>query len=126
MRCLILIFPCLLSAGALALPNPASENCLKQRGTLKIEKRGDGGEYGLCLFEDNRQCEEWALYKGLCPSGGLKVTGSITPQAHYCAITGGKYAVLKVQTKQHPEVGQCELPNGHVCDALMFYNGSCS
>jgi predicted metal-dependent phosphoesterase TrpH len=35
----------------------------------------DGGEYGICVFEDNRQCEEWALFRGECPAGGRKATG---------------------------------------------------
>ncbi|MCR4406900.1 MAG: DUF333 domain-containing protein [Anaerolineae bacterium] len=57
------------------IANPASENCIKQGGTLMIQKRGDGGEYGVCVFEDNRQCEEWAMLRGDCPVGGIKITG---------------------------------------------------
>jgi len=57
------------------MANPASENCVAQGGALLIETRGDGGQYGVCLFEDNRQCEEWALYRGDCPVGALKITG---------------------------------------------------
>ena len=51
--------------------------------------RGDGGQIGVCYFEDNRQCEEWALMRGECPVGGVKVTGYVTPAGRYCAITGG-------------------------------------
>ena len=47
----------------------------------------------MCYFEDNRQCEEWALLRGDCPVGGVKVTGYATPAARYCAITGGTYTV---------------------------------
>jgi putative hemolysin len=57
------------------LANPASENCVAVGGTRSIENRVDGGQFGLCLFEDNRQCEEWALLRGDCPVGGVKVTG---------------------------------------------------
>jgi putative hemolysin len=46
---------------SLYLPNPASVDCVKKGGKVVIEKRGDGGEYGICLFEGNRQCEEWAM-----------------------------------------------------------------
>ena len=45
------------------------------------------------LFEDNRQCEEWALLNGDCPVGGLKVTGTSHRPAQYCAITGGAYTI---------------------------------
>ena len=57
------------------IANPASVNCINKGGTLSIQKRSDGGEYGICIFEDNRQCEEWALFRGECPVGGKKVTG---------------------------------------------------
>ena len=78
---------------SMQLANPASENCIKHGGKISIEKRGDGGEYGVCLFEDNRQCEEWAMLRDDCPVGGIKVTGYVTPAACYCAITGGEYTV---------------------------------
>ena len=57
--------------------NPASENCIKQGGTLSIQTRGDDGQYGVCMFEDNKQCEEWAMLHGDCPVGGIKVTGYV-------------------------------------------------
>jgi len=107
-----------------AIANPASENCLKQGGTLEIRKRGDGGEYGVCLFEDNRQCEEWALLRGDCPVGGRKVTGYVTEAAQYCAITGGEYAVTGNSNTDN-EQGTCTLKDGQVCDAREYYQGKC-
>jgi len=52
------------------IANPASVNCIDKGGVLSIQKRGDGGEYGICIFEDNSQCEEWALFRGECSAGG--------------------------------------------------------
>lgn len=78
-----------------SLANPASAYCNENGGSLKIEKKEDGGEYGICLFEDNRQCEEWALLKGDCPLGGLKITGYDTKEQIYCAITGGHVDMRK-------------------------------
>ena len=109
-------------AGA-AIANPASENCVAQGGTLTIEERGDGGQYGICYFEDNMQCEEWALLRGDCPVGGIKVTGYVTPAATYCAITGGEYAVTG-NSGQEDEQGTCTLKNGTTCDAWDYYNGT--
>ncbi len=105
------------------LENPASVNCEEKGGTLKIEKRGDGGEFGVCYFEDNRQCEEWAFFRGECPIGGRKVTGYITEAARYCAITGGEYII--VDEMASPEEGNCKLSGGAVCDAWDFYDGKC-
>lgn len=107
------------------LANPASENCVKQGGAVSIQKRGDGGEYGICVFEDNRQCEEWALQRGECPVGGLKITGYVTTAAQYCAITGGAYTITG-KSNQPDEQGTCAFQNGKTCDAWEYYNGTCS
>src|SRR5512136_851484 len=105
--------------------NPASENCIKQGGTVSIQTRGDGGQYGVCMFEDNKQCEEWAMLRGECPVGGIKVTGYVTPAAQYCAITGGTYAVTGNPNTPN-ETGTCTFKNGQTCDAGDYYNGKCS
>jgi putative hemolysin len=107
------------------IANPASENCIKQGGTLSIQKRGDGGEYGVCFFEDNRQCEEWALMRGDCPVGGVKVTGYITVPSQYCAITGGTYTITNTGNEDGHERGDCTFKNGNKCDADDYFNGNC-
>ncbi|WP_158748405.1 DUF333 domain-containing protein [Acidobacterium sp. S8] len=49
------------------LQNPASVNCTKQGGTLKIETAKDGGgQIGICTFPNGKQCEEWALMRKEC------------------------------------------------------------
>jgi hypothetical protein len=105
--------------------NPASEDCVANGERLVIETAGDGGEYGVCLFEDNRQCEEWALLRGACPAGGIRITGHVTPQARYCAIRGGDYVVTRQETATTPEAGNCTLPGQRTCDALALYEGRC-
>ncbi len=112
-------------ASPAGLPNPASENCAAQGGTLAIEERGDGGQFGVCYFDDNRQCEEWALLRGDCPLGGVKVTGYITPAARYCAITGGTYAITG-GSGADDEQGTCTFTDGSSCNAWDYYNGSCA
>ncbi len=107
------------------LANPASQNCAAKGGTLRIERRPDGGQYGVCIFVDNFQCEEWALFRGDCPAGGLRVTGYITPAARYCAITGGRYAVV-AKSGAPDEKGVCALPGGKECDAAAYFSGTCS
>ena len=105
------------------LANPASQNCVKQNGTLSIERRPDGGQYGVCVFTDNYQCEEWALFRGECPKTGLRVTGYVTPAGRYCAITGGRYTVVSASAAG--EQGVCSLPGGKACNAEAYYAGSC-
>src|SRR4029077_4219099 len=93
-------------------------------GSLHLERRPDGGEYGVCVFIDNYQCEESALLRGACPAGGLRVTGFITPAARYCAITGGRYAVT-VGSGTPDERGTCTLADGKVGEASAYYAGQC-
>jgi len=106
------------------LANPASTHCVKAGGRLAIEKLPSGAEYGLCLFEDNRQCEEWALLRGDCPLGGRRITGYATAAGRYCAITGGTYTVVAGDTGSE-ERGHCDLPGGKSCDADDYYQGNC-
>jgi putative hemolysin len=113
------------STAPVELANPASENCIAKGGRSVIETAGSG-QYGVCLFEDNRQCEEWALLHGECPVGGLKITGYATPQARYCAIRGGAYRITVQQTATAPEQGQCTLPGKPACPALALYEGHCA
>ncbi len=108
----------------IGMANPASVNCEKQGGKVQIEERADGGQYGVCYFEDNRQCEEWALLRGQCPVGGVKVTGYTTPAATYCAITGGTYTATG-NSGQPNEAGTCALPGGTQCDVWSYYQGAC-
>ncbi len=99
--------------GVLGLANPASVNCQEKGGNLEIKKKADGGEYGVCYFEDNRQCEEWALFKGDCPVGGVKVTGYDSEEQIFCAIMGGE--VLMDQNI-------CKYKDGEY-DINLFMNG---
>ena len=98
------------------LANPASVNCQKQGGNLVI-KTQPNGQYGVCYFEDNMACEEWALYRGQCPKGGVKTTGYDTQAQIYCAWRGGKTLAVPNAT--------CTLPDGTVCGDEAYYNGTC-
>jgi len=100
------------------IANPASVNCENVGGNLKIEKRGDGGEYGLCYFEENRACEEWALLRDECSYGGRKTTGFDTIDQKYCAWVGGDTFAV--------ENSVCTFKNGSTCLTIDLYNGTCS
>ncbi|MDD5469758.1 MAG: DUF333 domain-containing protein [Candidatus Peribacteraceae bacterium] len=107
----------------IGMANPASVGCEETGGTLRIEKKPPaGGEYGVCYFAENRQCEEWALLRGDCPAGGVDVAGYVTPAARYCAITGGAYRATNTNGE---EQGTCTFKNGRVCDVWDLWEGRC-
>lgn len=121
----VLLAPGLAVAQQARLANPASQNCAAKGGHLVIEKNGRGGQYGVCTFADNLQCEEWAMMRGQCPVGGIKVTGYVTAAARYCAITGGTYTVTAASNTA-TERGNCTFANGKKCSAAAYWNGTCT
>jgi len=100
------------------LANPASTNCIQKGGKLEM-RNNKLGQYGVCLFEDNRQCEEWALMRGECPAGGIKITGYDNDAEIYCAITGGKVEGVGTKTPM------CKRIDGTYCNAQANLDGAC-
>ncbi len=52
----------------IGMPNPASVNCTKHGGTLKVKTGKAGGQTGICTFSNGKQCEEWAFLRNQCSS----------------------------------------------------------
>jgi putative hemolysin len=107
------------------IANPASVNCIRQGGTLSIRKHGSGGEYGVCVFEGGKQCEEWAMFRGECPAGGVKITGYVSQAAQYCVITGGEYIIITANLNADQEQGVCAFRTGKACDVRDYFDGKC-
>lgn len=57
-------------SGEVGLPNPASVYCEEQGGKVEIRTDAGGGQYGVCIFADGSECDEWAFYRGECSPGG--------------------------------------------------------
>jgi len=53
-------------APSAGLPNPASLYCQEQGYTVEIRTDDSGGQYGVCVFPDGSECDEWAFYRGEC------------------------------------------------------------
>lgn len=50
--------------GPYGMPNPSSVYCCALGYKLKIVTEVSGGQYGVCIFPDGNECEEWAFYRG--------------------------------------------------------------
>lgn len=61
------------------LPNPASVYCEEQGGTLEI-RENEEGQYGVCIFEDGSECDEWEFYRGECQPGDSLLEPTAEPQ----------------------------------------------
>jgi putative hemolysin len=109
------------------MANPASVFCEEQGGRLEIRTAADGGQFGVCLFADGSECEEWAFFNGECqPDGQPAATIEpevANPAAAYCVQQGGKSMILPDQAGN--QVGKCVFADGSQCDEWAFYRGEC-
>lgn len=53
------------------IANPASQNCIQKGGKLEI-RTNSAGQYGVCIFNDGSECDEWEFYRGTCQKGQKK------------------------------------------------------
>lgn len=79
------------------LPNPASVYCEEQGFTLEIRTDADGGQYGVCVFPDGDECEEWAFFRGECEPGEeaeeLVVEQTSMPPAGQAVVGWGGWVI---------------------------------
>ncbi len=58
-----------VSSEEVKMANPASVYCVQSGYTLEIRANADGSEYGVCIFPDDNECEEWAFFRNECGAG---------------------------------------------------------
>lgn len=49
----------------IGMPNPASVYCQEQGGVFETRESPEG-QFGVCVFPDGSECEEWAYFRGEC------------------------------------------------------------
>jgi putative hemolysin len=58
-----------VSSEKVEIANPASVYCVQSGYTLEIRTNAEGSEYGVCIFPDGNECEEWAFFRNECGAG---------------------------------------------------------
>lgn len=107
------------------LANPASVHCGKVGGTLKLQRTLDGGSMGICYFEGDHQCEEWALFRKECPVGGVEISKGMSPAQRSCLIRGGEFVLVTPASSSHRADGLCNLPDGEICGSAFVKGVPC-
>ncbi len=59
----------------IGMANPASVYCEEHGGRVDIRDSA-AGQYGVCMFPDGQECDEWAFYRGECM---LRTPGLVAP-----------------------------------------------
>ena len=48
------------------IPNPAAAYCKFLGYGTQVRKDLQGNEYGVCIFPDGSECDEWEFFRGIC------------------------------------------------------------
>ena len=94
-------------ASPAGLANPASVYC-QALGFNEETRTGDGGDYGVCIFEDGSECDSWDFLAGRCGS-----------EHSYCTAQGG---TLKTNDTN---IATCVFTDGSSCDEYAYSTGDC-
>ncbi len=94
--------------GGVGLANPASVYCEGLGYELEL-RTDDIGSYGVCIFPDGSECDEWDFLAGRCG------------QEHsYCAQQG-----FLIETEEESNIGKCVFTDGSFCMELDYFEGRC-
>jgi hypothetical protein len=96
------------------MANPASVYCEEQGGTLEMRQDAEGGIYGVCIFPDGSECEEWAYFRGECQPGSQSDDQSqpIEPQSTSTEVVAWYGRVVSSSTSVPAESKLLIAPEG--------------
>mmetsp|Transcript_29514 Transcript_29514/g.45657 ORF Transcript_29514/g.45657 Transcript_29514/m.45657 type:complete len:636 (-) Transcript_29514:621-2528(-) len=108
----------------IGMPNPASTGCVEKGGIDESLYEADGGEYGVCLFNDGTACDSWGLERGECAEGTTPVFST------FCADSGGEISEEDVDwgasEGNPPATYEVCTVNGFQCAANDYYTTGCA
>ncbi len=117
------------------MPNPAAAACVEQGFVSEIRAAADGSQYGVCIFPDGSECDEWAYYRGECgpasqngdistPTGTpAPVADMPNPASAFCQEQGYQSEIRTATDGS--QYGVCIFPDGSECDEWAYYRGEC-
>jgi putative hemolysin len=118
---------CVQKVREVGIPNPASVFCEEQGGRLDLRTDETGGQYGVCMFENGSECEEWAFYRGECKKGQLEcVDDAGCVHIPSCCHPNSMKCIPKSAIKEYPncEGIACTL-ECRQCTECVCKNGKC-
>lgn len=113
------------------IPNPASVFCQEQGYQSKTRTAEDSSQYGVCIFPDGSECDEWAYFRDECRPVSQNAILTDTPLADmsnpalvFCQKQGYQSEVRTAEDGS--QYGVCIFPDGSECNEWAFYHGECS
>lgn len=111
------------------IANPATASCELKGYRSQIRTTADGSQYGVCIFPDGSECEEWAFYRGEClpvpekPASGTGSSQIANPASLNCLQKGGRLEIRI--TADGSQYGACIFSDGSECEEWAFFRGQC-
>ena len=65
------------NAPIIGMANPASKFCVDQGYKLEMRTDETGGQYGVCIFTNGKECEEWKFFRKECGKEYIKNTTTV-------------------------------------------------
>jgi putative hemolysin len=90
------------------LANPASVYC-QGLGYDEETREGEMGQYGVCLFPDDSECDTWDFLAGRCGQ-----------QHSYCDQQG-----YQLEATEDGNIATCTFDDGSICSEFTYFKGDC-
>ena len=94
--------------------NPAAVYAKRLGYRYVIREDTSGGQYGVVIFPDSTECEEWAFYEGRCGQ-----------QWTYCERQGYRIVNRQGQNPYSTTYGACVFSDSCECWEQNFIDGKC-
>lgn len=85
------------ATGTIGMPNPAAAWCEEQGYGYEIRKDAAGNEYGVCIFGNGMEADEWAVYRA--------ATGAFNETANGTAVNVTKGGIVGISLRENPTTG---------------------
>ncbi|OGQ97940.1 MAG: hypothetical protein A2284_11490 [Deltaproteobacteria bacterium RIFOXYA12_FULL_61_11] len=122
--------------GFTGMANPAAVKCIEDGLQHDIRTEDDGGQYGVCIFEDESECGSWAYFRDECNKGDCEawetcdlnpnaeppLIGMANPAAVKCSEDGVDSRTVETEAGQH---GICIFEDGSECEEWAYFRGEC-
>lgn len=97
------------------IPNPAAVYCIELGYKYESRKNELGGEYGVVIFPDGTECNDWSFFRG---NAGQKWS--------YCEQHGGKIENrVENMGTWTAESAVCVFPDRSECGEMQYIDGKC-
>ncbi|WP_342678727.1 protease inhibitor I42 family protein [Methanofollis sp. UBA420] len=96
----------------IGMPNPAAAWCQEQGYGYETRKDAAGNEYGVCIFGNGTEADEWAVYRA--------ATGAFNETANGTAVNATVGDIVGISLRENPTTGY--LWNATLSSGLTLLN----